>query len=61
MHTPTCIYAWETVKKVDRPNVGVYFDTFQVTSGEWGDPTRLEGTPSAARSLKIALQNPWTS
>ncbi|OAA60599.1 Xylose isomerase-like, TIM barrel domain protein [Niveomyces insectorum RCEF 264] len=35
--------AWDLVRQVDRPNVGLCLDTFQSAGGEWGDPTSPSG------------------
>ncbi|EAW06672.1 sugar phosphate isomerase/epimerase family protein [Aspergillus clavatus NRRL 1] len=42
-HAPTWKAAWEIVKEVDRPNVGLCLDTFQTAGSEWGDPTTVSG------------------
>lgn len=42
-HTRTWKDAWTVVREVDRPNVGLCLDTFQIAGGEWGDPTTESG------------------
>ncbi|KAK1235651.1 hypothetical protein PQX77_001116 [Marasmius sp. AFHP31] len=42
-HAPNWQDAWEIVKKVDRPNVGLCLDTWQSVGGEWADPTTASG------------------
>jgi sugar phosphate isomerase/epimerase len=42
-HAPTWKDAWEVVKEIDRPNVGLCLDTFQTAGSEWADPTTPSG------------------
>lgn len=42
-HASTWRDAWDIVKAIDRPNVGLCLDTFQTAGGEWGDPTTETG------------------
>ena len=42
-HAPTWHDAWDIVEKIDRPNVGLCLDTFQIAGSEWGDPTTDSG------------------
>jgi sugar phosphate isomerase/epimerase len=42
-HAPNWTDVWDIVKKVDRPNVGLCLDTFQIAGGEWADPTTESG------------------
>ena len=54
-HAPTWRDAWEIVKAVDRPNVGLCLDTFQTAGSEWADPTTESGlieTEASVDALK---------
>jgi sugar phosphate isomerase/epimerase len=42
-HAPTWKDAWEIVRDIDRPNVGLCLDTFQTAGSEWADPTTPSG------------------
>lgn len=42
-HAPLWSNAWDIVRQVDRDNVGLCLDTFQIAGSEWGDPTNLSG------------------
>ncbi|PKY03167.1 putative 3-dehydroshikimate dehydratase [Aspergillus campestris IBT 28561] len=42
-HAPTWKNAWEVVRAVDRPNIGLCLDTFQTAGSEWADPTTESG------------------
>jgi sugar phosphate isomerase/epimerase len=42
-HAPTWRDVWDIVQKVDRPNIGLCLDTFQIAGGEWADPTTESG------------------
>ncbi|KAL9127640.1 MAG: hypothetical protein Q9217_003531 [Psora testacea] len=42
-HAPDWRDAWDIVKEIDRPNVGLCLDTFQTAGGEWADPTTESG------------------
>lgn len=42
-YAPTWKEVWNIVQVVDRPNVGLCLDTFQIAGGEWGDPTTPSG------------------
>lgn len=56
-HAPTWRTVWEIVQKVDRENVGLCLDTFQIAGGEWGDPTtksgRIERLPEVELNVKF--------
>jgi sugar phosphate isomerase/epimerase len=43
LHRPTWKAAWDIVKAVDRPNIGLCLDTFQIAGSEFGDPTTPHG------------------
>ena len=38
-HAPKWSDVWDIVQKIDRPNVGLCLDTFQMAGSEWADPT----------------------
>lgn len=40
---PTWKAVWNIVKAVDRSNIGLCLDTFQIASSEYGDPTTPHG------------------
>ena len=42
-HAPDWKDIWNIVKMVDRPNIGLCLDTFQIAGGEWADPTTTSG------------------
>ncbi|KAL1953699.1 hypothetical protein VTO42DRAFT_2372 [Malbranchea cinnamomea] len=42
-HAPTWKDVWEIVRDVDRDNVGLCLDTFQIAGSEWADPTDPSG------------------
>ncbi|EED21171.1 3-dehydroshikimate dehydratase, putative [Talaromyces stipitatus ATCC 10500] len=42
-HAPTWKDVWEIVHQVDRPNVGLCLDTFQIAGSEWADPATASG------------------
>ncbi|PGH04250.1 hypothetical protein GX51_03595 [Blastomyces parvus] len=42
-HAPTWKDAWDIVQEVNRANVGLCLDTFQIAGGEWADPTNASG------------------
>ncbi|KAJ5382885.1 hypothetical protein N7517_000796 [Penicillium concentricum] len=42
-HAPGWKDAWEIVSAVDRPNIGLCLDTFQIAGSEWADPTTESG------------------
>jgi sugar phosphate isomerase/epimerase len=43
LHRPTWKHVWNIVKAVDRPNIGLCLDTFQIAASEYGDPTTPHG------------------
>ncbi|PGH32362.1 hypothetical protein GX50_04842 [[Emmonsia] crescens] len=42
-HAPTWKDVWDIVREVNRPNVGLCLNTFQIAGGELADPTNLSG------------------
>lgn len=42
-HAPTWKAVWDIVRDVDRPNVGLCLDTFQIAGSEWADPSTASG------------------
>jgi sugar phosphate isomerase/epimerase len=45
--------AWDIVRRVDRDNVGLCLDTFQIAGSEWADPTTKSGLiESDSRSIE---------
>jgi sugar phosphate isomerase/epimerase len=40
---PTWSHVWEIVQLVNRDNVGLCLDTFQIAGSEWADPTKEDG------------------
>ncbi|MCJ1231049.1 hypothetical protein MMC12_007724 [Toensbergia leucococca] len=42
-HCPTLSDAWEIVQLVNRSNIGLCLDTFQIAGSEWADPTTEDG------------------
>lgn len=53
-HAMTWKDAWEIVKAVDRPNVGLCLDTFQTAGSEWGDPTTSTGLIESVSKEELA-------
>ncbi|KAI8659993.1 hypothetical protein NCS56_01217900 [Fusarium sp. Ph1] len=48
--------AWEVVKAVNMPNLGLCLDTFHITGRVWGDPTSKSGkNVEADRALDVSL------
>lgn len=48
--------AWEVVKTVNMPNLGLCLDTFHITGRVWGDPTSKSGKNlEADRALEVSL------
>ncbi|KAJ5090093.1 hypothetical protein N7532_008777 [Penicillium argentinense] len=45
--------AWEIVRDVDRPNVGLCLDTFQTAGSEYGDPTVESGLIESVSPEKL--------
>jgi sugar phosphate isomerase/epimerase len=43
VHINTWESAWEIIKLVNRPNLGINLDTFQVAGREWADPSSSTG------------------
>jgi sugar phosphate isomerase/epimerase len=41
--SPMWSQVWSIMKRVDRPNIGLFLDTFQTCSEEYGDPTTASG------------------
>lgn len=42
-HAPSWKDAWDIVRQIDKHNVGLCLDTFQIPGSEWADPTNLSG------------------
>jgi len=42
-YAPTWDHAWDVVKNINKPNVGLCLDTFQIAGSEWADPTTASG------------------
>jgi sugar phosphate isomerase/epimerase len=42
-HVNTWQQGWEAIKRVNRPNIGINLDTFQVPGQEWADPASEDG------------------
>ena len=55
-HAPTWKDAWEIVKAVDRPNVGLCLDTFQTAGSEWADPTTESGLIETEPSKEMLMK-----
>ncbi|KAJ5494272.1 hypothetical protein N7463_010359 [Penicillium fimorum] len=57
-HAPGWKDVWEIVSAVDRPNIGLCLDTFQIAGSEWADPTTesgvIEEVPYAALRKNFA-------
>jgi sugar phosphate isomerase/epimerase len=55
-NAPTWSKAWDIVRRVDRDNVGLCLDTFQIAGSEWVDPTTesslIEADSCTVESLK---------
>jgi sugar phosphate isomerase/epimerase len=43
VHVNTWETGWEIIKRVDRDNIGINLDTFQVAGVEWADPASPSG------------------
>lgn len=54
-HAPNWKHVWDLVQKVNRANVGLCLDTFQIAGGEWADPTTNSGLLECAGS-RTALE-----
>ena len=47
---------WEIVQRVDRPNVGICLDSFNILGRIYADPTSPTGTtPNAARDVELSI------
>ncbi|EEP79993.1 conserved hypothetical protein [Uncinocarpus reesii 1704] len=42
-HAATWKEAWHIVQQVDRPNIGLCLDTFQIAGSEWANPCSISG------------------
>ncbi|EAS28274.3 3-dehydroshikimate dehydratase [Coccidioides immitis RS] len=42
-HASTWKEAWHIVQQVDRPNIGLCLDTFQIAGSEWANPCSISG------------------
>jgi 4-hydroxyphenylpyruvate dioxygenase len=48
---------WEIVQRVDRPNIGICLDTFNILGRIYADPTAPSGTnPNAAHEVEQSIQ-----
>lgn len=57
-HIDTWERAWEVVKRVDMPNLGVCLDTFHIAGRVWGDPTSPAGRKGEGdRALATSLHH----
>ncbi|KAH9836277.1 xylose isomerase-like protein [Rhodofomes roseus] len=48
-HVNTWEHTWEVCKRVDRPNLGLCLDTFQISARAYADPTSSDGRLLAAQ------------
>lgn len=42
-HVNTWEQGWDVIRRVNRPNIGINLDTFQVPGREWADPASEDG------------------
>ncbi|KAF2687189.1 xylose isomerase-like protein [Lentithecium fluviatile CBS 122367] len=48
---------WDIVQRVDRPNLGICLDSFNILGRVYADPTSPTGTnPNAAREVELSMQ-----
>ncbi|KAJ5112694.1 hypothetical protein N7532_000739 [Penicillium argentinense] len=56
-HVDTWEKLWDVVKRVDRPNLGMCLDTFNIAGRVWADPASPTGkTPNADADLEASMK-----
>lgn len=52
-HAPDWKDVWRIVNEVDRDNIGLCLDTFQIAGGEWADPTTDSGLVDDVSKIEL--------